>query len=381
MMDNTEMPPLAAAGAPSTSIRVRALQRTLLAAVIWTLVGVVFALPLISASGQWRIPLLASLAQWWSWGLLAPAIVSVDLKLPFTTRQVLLRILTHLVLCPIFTAIYLYLFAAVDALLRLAPWSRLLSAQLLIDALHGMFLWSALVYCLIIGVFQAYLYHHRYLSGQLHLERLERSFSEARLNALRMQLDPHFLFNALNTISSQLERDPRLARRMIEHLGDLLRLSLASKDRQEVPLAEELAFLEHYLAIQRIRFGDTLKVELSMAPEVRYASVPSLLLQPLVENAIRHGISRRAAGGAVLITAAAANGQLDIRVLDDGIGLPSHWTLASSSGLGLSVTRERILGLHPDAHFAVNRRRGGGTEVEITLPLRVIEEALDPLPS
>jgi len=373
------MPPPAAAGVPTKSSRVRALQRTLLATLIWTLVGLIFALPTISSGGNWRTALLASLAQWWSWGLLAPAIVTVDLRLPFTTRQVILRILFHLVLCPIFTAIYLYLFAAVAAVMHLAPWSRLLSTQLLVNALHGMFLWSALVYCLIIGVFQAYLYHHRYLSGQLRLERLERSFSEARLNALRMQLDPHFLFNALNTISSQLERDPRLARRMIEHLGDLLRLSIESKDRQEVPLAEELAFLEHYLAIQRIRFGDTLRVELSIAPEVKYASVPCLLLQPLVENAIRHGISRRAAGGAVTVTARSVNNQLDIRILDDGVGLPSHWTLASCSGLGLSVTRERIAGLHPDGHFAVNRRRGGGTEVEIILPLRVMEEALDPV--
>ena len=96
-----------------------------------------------------------------------------------------------------------------------------------------------------------------------------------------MQLDPHFLFNALNTISSQVERDPRLARAMIEHLGDLLRLSLESRDRQEIPLAEELAFLDHYLAIQQIRFGDHLKVEMQIHPDVKYAPIPSLILQPL----------------------------------------------------------------------------------------------------
>jgi len=187
-----------------------------------------------------------------------------------------------------------------------------------------------------------------------------------------MQLEPHFLFNTLNTISSQIERDPKLARGMIEHLGDLLRLSLESKDRQEVPLAEEMAFLEHYLAIQKIRFGDHLRIETQIAPEVKYASVPCLFVQPLVENAIRHGISRRASGGTVIVSAQRDGNRLDIRVLDDGVGLPAGWTLENSGGVGLSVTRQRVAGLYPDGEtcFAVNRRAGGGTEVEISLPLR-----------
>ena len=125
------------------------------------------------------------------------------------------------------------------------------------------FIWSSLIYWMIAGALQAYRYYERYMSSELQLERMEKSYSQARLNALRMQLDPHFLFNALNTISSHVERDPKLTRLMIEHLGDLLRMSLESKDRQEVPLAEELAFLDHYLAIQKIRFGGRLKVEIA----------------------------------------------------------------------------------------------------------------------
>jgi LytS/YehU family sensor histidine kinase len=167
---------------------------------------------------------------------------------------------------------------------------------------------------------------------------------------------------------------------MIEHLGDLLRMSLESKDRQEVPLAEELAFLDHYLAIQRIRFGRRLKIDLLIAPEVRYASVPSLFLQPLVENAIRHGISNRASGGTVTVSAEPVNERLLIRVFDDGAGLPPGWTLETSNGLGLSVTRERIAGLYPNGEgvFTIRSREGGGTVVEIVLPLRVIgEEAND----
>ena len=266
--------------------------------------------------------------------------------------------------------------AAVRAICGLAPWAPVLSLALLRDVLSGMFLWGWLIYWTILGGWLAFQYYERFLSSELRRERLERNFSEARLNALRLQLDPHFLFNALNTVSSQVERDPKLARRMIEHLGDLLRLSLDSKDRQEVALIEELAFLEHYLAIQRIRFGDNLRIETDVAPEVRHASVPSLILQPLVENAVRHGLGGRAAGGTVIVTARPAGDRLEIRVQDDGVGLPAGWQLDAHAGVGLSVTKERIAELHPNgsSRFEVLPRPAGGTDVEISLPLRLVGE-------
>jgi LytS/YehU family sensor histidine kinase len=217
-------------------------------------------------------------------------------------------------------------------------------------------------------------YYSHYLSSELRAERLERQFFEARLNALRMQLDPHFLFNTLNAISAQVHRDPTLARTMIEHLGDLLRSSLDSRERHEIPLVEELAFLEHYLAIQRVRFGKHLQVDTQIETDVRFAAVPSLLLQPLVENAIRHGLSRRASGGTVVITAGRERNQLVLRVLDDGVGLPSGWTLDGSAGIGLSVTRDRLSSLHPDrATLTVRARPEGGTEVQVRLPLAVVD--------
>ncbi len=291
------------------------LVRAGLIAVAWTAIGVLFALPGMSTGSNWRRSLIAAVAQWWSWGLVAQLIVAVDRRLPYSDKQLARRILTHVLLSVPMTAVFVYVFAAMLALVRLGPWRVVTDPHTLLNALRGMmFMWNWLVYWLIVGAWQVYRYNERYLSSELRMERLERRFSEARLNALRMQLDPHFLFNALNTISSQVERDPRLARDMIEHLGDLLRLSLESRDRQEIPLAEELAFLDHYIAIQRIRFGDHLTIELDIDPAVRYASVPSLLLQPLVENAIRHGLSRRSSGGTVTVSAQRANGQLEIRV-------------------------------------------------------------------
>lgn len=352
--------------------------RTILAAFFWTAIGFIFALPSLSNGGG-REALLFSLAQWWSWGLMTPFIFAADRRLPFTGKQLARRVVAHVLSGFVFTGIYLYLLAAARAAFAIGKWDALQPSHFFVRAQLGMFLWSCLIYWVIAGALQAYRYYERYLSSELRLERLERSYSQARLNALRMQLDPHFLFNALNTISSHVEHDPKLTRRMIEHLGDLLRMSLESKDRQEVPLSEEMAFLDHYLAIQKIRFGGKLKVEIDVAPEIRYASVPSLIVQPLVENAIRHGISRRSSGGTVTVSAQRVNARLVIRVEDDGVGLPPGWTLESSSGLGLTVTRERIAGLHPngDSRFSVRNREQGGTEVEISLPLYVVREEPD----
>ena len=343
-----------------------------LAALAWTILGCVFALPDLSRGTDQRYALLLSLTLWWSWGLLTPLILWVDRQIPVSIKQLARRVLAHFLPSLLVTSVYVYLLGVLRAAFGIAEWNGLPSIRVLVDSLRGLFLWNWLIYWLILGAWQAYRYYHHYIDGELRLERLEKNSSEARLNALRMQLDPHFLFNALNTISSQVERDPKLARGMIEHLGDLLRLSLESKDRQEVPLAEEMAFLEHYLAIQKIRFGDHLRIETQIAPEVTYASVPCFFVQPLVENAIRHGISRRASGGTVIVSAHRDGNRLDIRVLDDGVGLPAGWTLENSGGVGLSVTRQRVAGLYPDGEtcFAVNRRAGGGTEVEISLPLR-----------
>ncbi|HLY43243.1 MAG TPA: histidine kinase [Terracidiphilus sp.] len=348
--------------------------RIAIAAFGWTILGCVFALPGLSAGGR-QHALLLSLSLWWSWGVVTPLVLWVDRKIPVSNKQFARRALAHLVPSLLVTSLYVYVLGAVRAAFGLDGWNGLLSIGLLTDSLQGLFVWNWLIYWLILGAWQAYHYYDHYITGELRLERLEKNLSEARLNALRMQLEPHFLFNALNTISSQLERDPKLARAMIEHLGDLLRLSLESKEKQEIPLAEEMAFLEHYLAIQKIRFGDHLRIETQIEPEVKYASVPCLFVQPLVENAIRHGISRRASGGTVIVSAHRAGDRLDIRVLDDGVGLPAGWTLENSSGVGLSVTRQRVAGLYPDGEtcFAVSPRASGGTEVEISLPLRWTE--------
>ena len=344
----------------------------------WTAIAVVFALPQLGPNRPFHRVLILALAQWWSWGLLVPVIVALDRALPFRVNRILPRVLTLFVLGPLVIILYGYVEAILRGLFGVAAWARLAGLGILMEVLREMF-WSMLVYCLIVGVWEAYLYHQRFVSAELQMERLQRNFSEARLNALRMQLDPHFLFNALNTVSSQVEREPKLARRMIEHLGDLLRLSLNTQGVQEISLAEELAFLDHYLAIQMIRFGDALKIETRIDPEVNDALVPSLFIQPLVENAIRHGISKRIRGGSIILSAQRIEERLVLQVLDDGVGLPAGWSFQSHKGVGLSVTRERFAGLYPDntSQFDVRRRREGGTEVYLSLPFHKRKETHD----
>ena len=335
----------------------------------------VFALPRFGTTASWSTLLVRSLGDWWSWGILVPAIVAIDRRLPIAIEKLGHRFAAHVLLGLAMTLAYVYVDAIFLATLRVGPWSDVASLQPVKEALRGGFLWCLLVYLLIVGAWHSIRYSRQYLSAELRLERLERNFSEARLNTLRMQLDPHFLFNALNTISAQVTNRPAMARQMIEHLGDLLRLSLEPDRRQQVCLADEIAMLSHYIAIQKIRFGAKLDVVIDVSEQARKAIVPSLILQPLVENAVRHGLSSRVQGGTVTVTARLLKAQLQLLVEDDGVGLPEDW-VDSGIGLGLSVTRERIAMLHGslDAGLTVGRRAGGGTRVEIHLPQAVAWE-------
>lgn len=347
------------------------LRLALMSALAWTAVGVVFAMPRFASAAAWWPILRDSLAQWWAWGLLTPLIVALDRRLPIAVNRLDTRLAVHVVIGIPITLLYSYVAASLQGMLGTLAWQDALSLRPLHQALKGEFLWSLLVYLLVVGSWQALQYSRHYLASQLRLERLERNFSEARLNVLRMQLDPHFLFNALNTISSLVAREPKLARSMIEQLGDLLRLSLESGRRQQVRLGEELAFLGHYLAIQQTRFGDSLRVVVDVPAPAHDIMVPSLILQPLVENAVRHGLSPRPGGGTVWVRAAIDGGLLHIAVEDDGVGLGDGWT-DDHLGLGLGGTRERIAMLHgvQPAGLKIGPREGGGTRVRVSIPAR-----------
>ncbi len=221
----------------------------------------------------------------------------------------------------------------------------------------------------------ATLWHERLVYGYL-FETRERAraldqLAEAQLHSLRLQLQPHFLFNTLNTITALITTEPRAAERMVAGLSELLRASLRLADEQEVPLARELDHLRLYVDIQQTRFGDRLAVAMDVDPAVRTALVPSLLLQPLVENAIRHGITPRAAGGRISVHASRDADELRLEVRDDGVGAVTHDGVLAREGVGLTNTRERLRRLHGARHrFAYESRVGSGFAVRIAVPFR-----------
>ncbi len=207
----------------------------------------------------------------------------------------------------------------------------------------------------------------RYSQATRESEQLQTRLAQAQLQALRLQLNPHFLFNTLNAITALVHTDPHAAERMIMGLSELLRISLGSVGEQEVPLSRELEVLEHYLDIQQVRFADRLQVQYAVAPETERALVPNLLLQPLVENAIKHGIAPRAASGRIVIVARRNNGALLLEVSDDGTG-SSNGT-PTGEGVGLRNSRERLRSLYGDDHrFDAAPQPAGGYRVVIELP-------------
>lgn len=238
-----------------------------------------------------------------------------------------------------------------------------------------------LLYVGIVGVVSAVDYYRSYqerarAAAALELEqaRLRASLSEARLEALRMQLQPHFLFNALHAISTLILRgDPRSANEMLVRLSDFLRMTLERGEAAIVPLSVELEFLEAYLRIQRVRFGDRLRVVMEIEEPARGAAVPSLILQPLVENAVRHGLAGDPGQGVITIRATVAGGTLALQVADDGSGLRDAEPRAR--GVGLANVRARLEHLYPGAHcFTLEPASLKGTVATIEIPLRPAPE-------
>jgi two-component system LytT family sensor kinase len=204
---------------------------------------------------------------------------------------------------------------------------------------------------------------------ELREVQLQEQVSRAQLHTLRMQLQPHFLFNTLNSISALVEQDVRGAQRMLSRLSDFLRMTLTTASHQDVPLREELRLLDTYVDVERVRFGDRLRVAYDVAPEAEEALVPNLILQPLVENAIRHGIQPAIDGGTVTIRAYREDSQLVLEVTDDGVGFDTAAERADRTGVGLANTRERLRQRYGTrAELEIVRRAPSGTAVIQRLP-------------
>jgi LytS/YehU family sensor histidine kinase len=220
-------------------------------------------------------------------------------------------------------------------------------------------------------------YYRKYRERELRTSQLEARLAQAQLQVLKMQLHPHFLFNTLNAISALMHRDVEIADRMIARLGELLRLTLASAGAQEVPLKQELDFIKPYLEIEQARLGPRLQVITQIEPATLTALVPNLILQPLVENAVRHGIAPRAKAGRIEIRAYRAGDQLHLEVWDDGPGLTQAPPVNLKGGIGLANTRARLQQLYGPAH-RFDLRNGDSRGLVVTLEIPFHEDPVQP---
>ena len=347
----------------------------------WAAVGLVSAIQVWLASLSMGHATTFAAVAWWTvpvwlyWAPLTPAVAAVARRFPLERGRLAGALPVH------FTA------AVALALGHLGwwlAWTQWVSPYALEDRAWSEMYWlyvqsrfnvSFLVYWAILGAYFSFGYARRWRRSELDASRLEGQLSRARLDALRAQIRPHFLFNTLNAISARVARDPEGARHMIARLSDLMRMSLERDADQEIPLRDELEYVEVYLDIEQTRFGDRLRIEFDVDPEALDARVPNLVLQPLVENAVRHGVARMEGAGELRLTAARRNDRLAIRIENDAPA-DGETDGRTRTGLGLRNTRDRLERLYgADQRFDFQRELPGRAVAALEIPFRTDGEA------
>jgi len=305
--------------------------------------------------------------------ILTPMVLWIASRYPLGRRNVAKTILAHL----LGATVYLVLFVALRMPLgqitdyttgKEGQPSWALYGRLLVRYPYDV----AWMYGMILLVAQLWDYYDKYRERELRASRLETQLAQAQLKVLKMQLDPHFLFNTLHSISSLMHQDVEAADDVLARLSDLLRMSLEDVNEQEVTLKREMEFLDGYLAIQQIRFRDRFQVRVNVDPKSLDALVPNMILQPLVENAVEHGVASRAAVGQLEVRSIVQHGIVRLEVRDDGPGPGDETGEGSSGGVGLANTRARLQQLYGDSYrFSLTRPEQGGTLVALEIPFHV----------
>lgn len=357
----------------------------------WTLIGLTFTLNYYLFSDHYvaifrqpptlREMLVWELPYWLLWAALSPLVLRLARRFPFERGRLAPSVGVHLLACLLISVAHRAAYLLVGWMLHVAVYRQLASISTVYNFLIFFNLPTGFM-CYGTILLAAYImdYYRRYQEEELKISRLEAALAQAQLEttraqlqALKMQLQPHFLFNTLNSISTLLDEDVEAADEMLARLGDFLRLTLENTGAQEVTLQEELEFLRCYLEIERVRFQDRLTVELAIEPETLDARVPNLILQPIVENAIRHGVVARVGDGRVEIRSARDDGRLRLQVSDNGPGLHAGGARAPrpSHGLGFALTRARLERLYDsDQRFSLSDADGGGLSVTLEIPFK-----------
>lgn len=315
--------------------------------------------------------LALNLTYWYSWAVLTPGILWLSSRFPFERGTWKAAVPVHI--AGVFVATLLHVAMAVASSMAtywvvgesLDSWLQEAQQMLILN-----FDWEMMTYWTIVGVSHALRYHYKAQAKELSAAQLETRLVEAQLHTLQRQMQPHFLFNTLNTISALMHRDVDAADAMIARLSDLLRMSLQRVGVQEVALKEELDFLSKYLEIEQTRFRDRLSVVFDIESDTLDALVPNLLLQPLVENAIKHGIGPRPTPGQIAVRARRVGAMLELDVQDNGVGLSAARLTDFNRGVGLSNTRSRLDHLYGSLHrFEFRQPAEGGLLVLISIPM------------
>ena len=340
----------------------------------WTLVGLAFASQfylsstLLGRSVTWSQAIGYSLADWYVWAVLSVPVLLLARRFPPEGAHPWRTAAIHLVAALACSLAYVLLRSAVGMV-----HSRLLDEPVTFDEvfrplLVRTFPFNLLIYGVIVTISHAIDYYRKYHERTVHALELEKHLAEARLQSLLRQLKPHFLFNTLNGIASLMHSDVNAADKMLVRLSELLRLTMHHPGQPLTRLRDEIVFIEKYLEIERIRFRDRLTAQVDADPAVLDAEVPSLILQPLVENAIRHGIEPRPGRGRLEIGARRDERGLVLTVRDNGAGQPPGGFVRE--GIGLANTRARLRELYGDVHaFTLANHPEGGLEVRLLIPL------------
>ena len=334
---------------------------------LWTLLGLVFATQLFLAEQRfsphpstWWQALRSELPDWYLWGLLALVVGTLARRFRIDRGNWERAVPIHLGASLTLGFFHLVLATAIQVVLRGSETYPFLPK--LVDTFAASYHWNLLIYWAIVA-----LAHARDYAQDAREHRMRAA--EARLQALTMQLRPHFLFNTLNAIAELIHEDPDAAERMVGRLADLLRTTLETDGSAEVPLATELELVQRYLEIEAVRFQDRLRVRWEVATETRGAAVPAMILLPLVENAVRHGVAARPGPGQLGIRARRDDGTLRVEVWDDGPGLDEDGARTPGQGIGLANTRARLLQLYGPSHrLELIDGAPGGLVVRLSLP-------------
>jgi len=309
---------------------------------------------------------------WLYWAFATLPALWLAARFPIERRRLARNLAVHTASAVFFALLYIAVWMLWNQ--NISPYS--IEGQSLSDMIwtyvRARFTIAFLIYWAIVGIGHAWSNYQRYREREIEAARLQELLAQARIQALKMQLHPHFLFNALHAAATLMDEDVAAARRLLARLGELLRTTL-EVDEDEVALERELEFLAAYLEVERVRFQDRLAVRFEVASDTLAGSVPPFLLQPLVENAIRHGVNPRANGGCVTVRAQRADGRMRLEVEDDGPGVDAE-TAAGAAGIGLRNTRERLRQHYGDGHeLRLEAGRDGGLKVTIDLPYRPSE--------